>query len=46
MAGGLAEAFYTQVPVKMIETTWDLLPEDFHKVIIDFYKIIDAKQSK
>jgi ADP-ribosylglycohydrolase len=46
MAGGLAEAFYTQVPVMMIEKTWDLLPEEFHKVIIDFYKIVDARQSK
>ena len=46
MAGGLAEAFYEKVPVMMIEKTWDLLPEDFHKVIIDFYKIVDARQSK
>ena len=38
MAGGLAEAFYTQVPVMMIEETWKRLPEDFQKVIINFYK--------
>jgi len=38
MAGGLAEAYYRKVPVTMIEKTWELLPEDFHKVIVDFYK--------
>ncbi len=38
MAGGLAEAFYKKVPIMMIEKTWDLLPEDFQKVIVDFYK--------
>jgi len=45
MAGGLAETFYTDVPVFMIEQTWERLPEDFRKVVVDFYKIIDARQS-
>lgn len=45
MAGGLAEAFYKKVPTMMIEKTWEVLPEDFQKVVVDFYKMINAKES-
>ena len=45
MAGGLAEAFYTDVPVFMIEETWKRLPKDFQKVVVDFYKMIDERRS-
>ena len=44
MAGGLAETFYKKVPVMMIEETWNRLPENFHKVVIDFYNIVDENK--
>jgi len=43
MAGGLAETFYKKVPTEMIEKTWEVLPEDFQKVIVDFYKKFGEK---
>ena len=44
MAGAIAEAYYKEVPVEMIEKTWAVLPEDFQKVIIDFYDMKRDKQ--
>lgn len=41
MAGGIAEAFYKEIPEEIISKTRALLPSDFLEVIDEFYKKIN-----
>ena len=34
ITGGIAEAFYQDIPKDIAETTWNLLPEDFKAILI------------
>jgi ADP-ribosylglycohydrolase len=46
IAGGLAEAFYKEIPQSIIEETRSRLPDEFLEVIDKFYETINRKNSR
>lgn len=43
IAGGIAQAFYKEIPKDVAQKTVELLPEEFQNIIRDFYKTYKVK---
>ncbi len=43
IAGGIAEAYYKDIPEEINKKVWGMLPVEFQSIISDFYKMIDGK---
>lgn len=44
IAGGIAEAYYNEIPINISEPVVALLPDEFQQVIVDFYKYLGDKK--